>query len=92
MIKKSKHFIENFQIFTSFLVQTRTILHAAFLIFHAPVGSIRQIRCHPGAAAPGPPAGGGGVIAFKWPGRLPKRNPGDAVGDVLLVIRSSVRG
>ena len=36
-----------------------------------------KLRYRPGSFAPGPPAGGH-VIAFKWPGRPPEKNPGDA--------------
>ena len=32
-------------------------------------------RYRPGAFAPGPPAGGGRALAFKWPGRPPEKIP-----------------
>ena len=46
-----------------------------------------KLRYRQGAAAPGPPAGGGRVIAFKWPGRStpPKIIPATPLQEMLYV-------
>ena len=39
-----------------------------------------KLRYRPGGLRPLTPCGGR-VIAFKWPGRPPRKNPGDATGN-----------